>query len=116
MTVHIGSELLIRSSCRRRRREAATAESAVGAHDDVSVLPARDPAAQVSLDNLSAVAALLDRVWRAGAREKAAALAERLPVAGDFDRFLDIDHHRKRSSIAGLERQRARFAATARSR
>ena len=58
------------------------------AQEQAAVLVARDPAAQVSLDDPHNVAPLLSSLWRAGAQEQAAALASRLPGVGMFELFL----------------------------
>jgi hypothetical protein len=73
-----------------------------GAHDQVTTLLRRDPAACVSLDNPRPsvwpppLKSLLEGLQEAGAREHAAALAERLPGAGMFYLFLDQEDHRSR--------------------
>jgi hypothetical protein len=51
--------------------------------------PASWAAAHASLDDPGRVAILLDSLREAGAREQAAALAERLPAAGMFELFLE---------------------------
>jgi len=56
-------------------------------------------ATQVSLDDAGAVARLLDSLREAGVVEQVAALAERLPAAGHFHRFVEIGDHRKRVQI-----------------
>jgi hypothetical protein len=54
-----------------------------GAHEQVSALVARDPAAHVALDNPHGVTALLNVLRRAGAQEQAAMLADRAARAAE---------------------------------
>ncbi|GAA1022893.1 hypothetical protein Aple_100480 [Acrocarpospora pleiomorpha] len=67
-----------------------------GAHEQIAVLLARDPAAHVALDDPFAVVWLPGSLREAGAHEQHTTLADRLPTAGQFDTFLDIDDYRER--------------------
>ncbi|WP_188186917.1 hypothetical protein [Nonomuraea sp. SYSU D8015] len=66
----------------------------LGADDQVITLANR-AATEAPLDPLTA-AFLLDRLREAGAHEQFSTLAERMPAAGWFDEFRNIDDHRER--------------------
>ncbi|MGH3374555.1 MAG: hypothetical protein ACRDP6_07440 [Actinoallomurus sp.] len=53
-------------------------------------------AANAALDNPYAVGRLLDSLREAGAGDQVTALADRLPAAGQFDRFIKMDGHWER--------------------
>ena len=59
-----------------------------GAHEQVAVLLARDPATHVDLDNWHAVVPLLSAMREACSHEQVSRLESRLPAAGLFSLFL----------------------------
>jgi hypothetical protein len=65
----------------------------MGAHEQVAVLLARNPAAHIALDNPTAVAALRDKLREMGKQEQATALVDGLPAAGHSDQFLTFGSH-----------------------
>jgi hypothetical protein len=71
------------------------------ANEQAAALPARDPAAHVSLDDSDRVAYLLGSLRQAGAHEQAAVLAGRLPAVGMFGLFLRLKASRMSSVSAG---------------
>ncbi|WP_369220584.1 hypothetical protein AB5J52_00125 [Streptomyces sp. R39] len=66
----------------------------IGAHEQVSALVARDPAAHAAFGDSTAVEGLLGVLREVGAHEQVTARTERLAAEGHFFAFIELGGHR----------------------